>query len=140
MHDLVDARNVLVRAVLPEGGDAGQDNAWVLRLECFVVEAKALLDVGTKILDQDVGLLREPMQHCAALVALQIECNSAFVAVLVLEVGLMTTGEVLGIARAVDADDIRAPVGKLAHADRSGPGVRQIEDDQILQGGRCWLV
>ena len=52
----------------------------------------------------------------------------------------MTSGEVLGIARRSIANDIGAPVGELAHADRPGAGMGQIEDDQVLQGRRCRLV
>ena len=75
------------------------------------------------------------MQHRAALVTLEIECDAALVAVLVLEIRFVTAGEVLGIAGAVDADDVRAPVGELADADRPGTGVGQVENDQVLQGG-----
>src|SRR5215469_4489211 len=39
----------------------------------------------------------------------------------------------------VDLDDIGAPIGKLAGAGRTGAHPRQIEDEQVLQRGGCWV-
>ncbi len=55
----------------------------------------------------------------------------------------MAARDVGRIARPLDPDDIGAPVRQLPHADRPGPGMGQVEDDEILQArakpaGRAW--
>ena len=52
----------------------------------------------------------------------------------------MARGKILRIARPLDADDVGAPVGKLAHADRAGPRMRQIENDETFEGAGSGLV
>jgi hypothetical protein len=53
--------------------------------------------------------------------------------VLVLEVRIVTSGKVFGIARPLDADDVCAPIGELTHAHWSGSRMRQIEHDETFE-------
>src|SRR5262249_48122655 len=71
------------------------------------------------------------MQNAAAFIAPQVEGEAAFVAVLVLEIGFVAAGKILGISRALDPDDVGAPVGELAHADGPGARVGQVEHHEV---------
>lgn len=55
---------------------------------------------------------------------------------LVLEVRFLAGGEVGGVARPLDANDIRAPIGQLTNTDGTGPHMGQIQDRQVIQSFR----
>ncbi len=80
------------------------------------------------------------MENLASLLASEIERDATLVAVLVLEIRLVAAGEIRRIPRPLDPDDIGAPVRELAHADRSCPGVRQVEDPEAFEGAGGRLI
>src|SRR5262249_14996575 len=65
----------------------------------------------------------------------QVELQAALVAMQVLKVGPGTPDDRILAAgrRRLDADDVRAPVGEVAHAGRSGARKRQIDHPQTAQ-------
>jgi hypothetical protein len=140
LHHLVDAGPVLVGAVLAERRDAGVDQPRILRRQRLVVELEPRLHVGPEVLDQHVGPLDHLVKDRAALVAAQVERHAALVAVLVLEVGLVAGGEILRIARTLDPHHVGAPVGKLAHADRTRARVGHVDDGKPFEGAGSRLV
>jgi hypothetical protein len=138
LRDLVKTGPVLVGAVLAEPRDAAVDDARIDLLEVVVVDLEPPLHVGPEILNHDVGLLHHPQERGAALLALQVEGHAPLVAVQILEVGPFsrTAGRVaaLLVGRHFDLDDIRAPIGELTHAGRSGADPCQIEHGEA---GKC---
>ena len=136
LDDLVDARPRLVGAILAEGRDAGIDQPRVDRSQRLISEAEPFLHVGPKILHQHVCLLDHAVENVAAFLAAQVERHATLVAVLVLEVRLVPAGDIARIAGALDADDIGAPIRKLAHAHGPRARVGEIEHDQVLQRTR----
>src|SRR5215213_8891292 len=63
LRDLIEARPLVVGAILAEAGDAAIDDARVDLAQALIVDAEFALHVGTKILDHDVGLFRQPLEH-----------------------------------------------------------------------------
>ena len=137
LRDLVEARPVRVRPVLPEARDAGIDEPRIDRGERLVIDAEALLHVGAEILHHDVGLGGHFLEHRDAFRRLQVQRHRALVAVQVLEVRtLARTPEPLAFAhviRHLDLDAVRAPVGELAHAGRTGAHAGEIEHGEAVQ-------
>ena len=84
--DLVYTRTVAIRAVLPEAGDAAVDDAGVHLPDRFVVDSEPVLDVGSIVLHDYVGVARQPEEDLLALRRFQIQRQAAFVAVQVLEI------------------------------------------------------
>ena len=132
LHDLIDAGPVLVWPILTECGNAGEDDARIFRFEGLVVETEPRLHIGTEILDHNVGPADHSIEDRAAFLAAEIERHTTLVAMLVLEIRLMTSCEILRVPWPFDPHHIGAPVRKLAHADRPGPGMRQIKYHQVL--------
>ena len=54
--------------------------------QALVVDAELGLDVGAEVLDHDVGLFGQPLEHLEALGVLQVERHRPLVAVQILEV------------------------------------------------------
>ncbi|MGY3220527.1 hypothetical protein ACVIM5_001134 [Bradyrhizobium sp. USDA 4512] len=131
LRDLIEARPLVIGAVLAEAGDAAIDDARVDRGEALIVDAELLLHVGAEILDHDVGLGGEALEHGEPALVFQVQRHGPLVAVQILKVGtppgaarLLATG-ILG--QRVDLDDIGAPIRELPHAGRPGADPGQIE-------------
>jgi hypothetical protein len=94
-----------------------------------------VLHRGAHVLDDDVGFRNELHESRETFGRFQIEPHHALVAVEVLEIeAVAPAGVILGrLFRRFDADDVRAPVRKMAHARRAGPGARQIENGDAFE-------
>ncbi len=140
LRDLIEARTLVIGAILAEAGNAAIDDARIDRAQAFIVDAEPGLDVGTKILDHDVGLFHKPPKHFKTFLVLQIERHRAFVAVQILEIRAMARAARLfagGILhQRIDLDDIGAPVRELPHAGRPGADPGEIEHDEAGEGLR----
>src|SRR5690606_38026944 len=94
---------------------------------------------GPNVADQRVGRRDQPPQHRLAFRMLQIECQAALVAVHRYELTAHAAiAELTGIApsvagRALDLDDLGAPVTQGLRAERSEQDVRQVENTVALQ-------
>src|SRR5262249_37410408 len=131
LRDLIDARPVAIRSALPEPGDADVDQARVVSPQAFVVDAEPPLDVGTIVLDHDVGGARELLEDGDALRLAEIEGHALLAAMQVLEVETVAiashavTGAPTGH---LDLDGPGAPVHELPHARGSGASAGEVED------------
>ena len=76
LRDLIEARPLVIGAVLAEAGDAAIDDARIDLAHALIVDAELCLDVGAEILDHDVGLFDEPLEHLEALRVLQVRASS----------------------------------------------------------------
>src|SRR6185437_16318083 len=105
------------------------DQAWVDLLQALIVDLEAEFDVRAKVLDHDVGILRQPVQHLETFGILEVERDAALVAVEVLEIGAVPRAAEPAIALdRFDLDDLGAPIGELPYAGRAGADTRQIDD------------
>src|SRR6185312_1618430 len=121
LGDLVEAGPVAIRTVLAEAGDAAIDQAWVDLLQALIVDLEAEFHVRAKVLDHDVGILRQPVQHLETFGILEVERDAALVAVQVLEIGAVPRAAEPAIALdRFDLDDLGAPIGELPYAGRAG--------------------
>ena len=95
-----------------------------------------MLHVGFVVLDDDIGTLGEFHEDRVAFLALQVQRHRPLVAVQVLEIGSIAAaaGGVHQLARRLDLDDLRAPIGELAHRRRPGAMSRQVDGAEIVEG------
>ena len=135
---LIESRPVTVRPVLAKPGNAAIDQARVDRLHGVVIDAEPVLDAGPVVFDQDIGAAHHALENGDPIGRLQVERKRALVALQVLEVGTVPRAAHIGTAIRrfgdFDLDDIGAPIGKLAHRGRPGPGPGQIEDGNVAKG------
>ena len=140
LRDLIEARPLVVGAVLAEAGDAAIDDARVDLAQALIVDAELCLHVGTKILDHDVGLLGEPLEHFEALGVLQVQRHGPLVAVQILEIRALARAARLLAAgvlqQRVDLDDVGAPIRQLPHAGGPGANAGEIEHGEAGKGLR----
>src|SRR5262249_6431666 len=87
LRDLIEAGALVIGAVLAEAGDAAIDDARIDLSHALVVNAELRLDVGTEILDDDVGLGSKAVEDLKTLRILQVQRDRPLVAVQILEVG-----------------------------------------------------
>ena len=140
LRDLIEARPLVIGAVLAEAGDAAIDDARVDLAQALIVDAELCLDVGAEVLDHDVGLLGEALEHFEALRVLQVERHGPLVAVQILEVRALARAARLLAAgilqQRVDLDDVGAPVRQLPHAGGPGANAGEIEHGETGEGLR----
>jgi hypothetical protein len=140
LGNLIKARTLVVGAILSEAGDAAIDDARIDLADALVIDAEFCLDVGTEILDHNVGLLSEPLEYLEAFRVLQVERHRAFIAVQVLEIrslaraARLLAGSVL--QQRVDLDDVGAPVRELPYAGRSRADAGEVEHGEAGKGLR----
>src|SRR5439155_19590496 len=138
LGNLVEARPVAVRAVLPEAGDAREDDARIDFRERIVIDTEAELHVGAVVLDDDVRGLHELHEDRHALLVFQVDGDRALVAVQVLEVRAVARTAhrfTLDARWRFDLDDVGAEIRELAHAGRPGAHARKIEDAKARKRG-----
>src|SRR5205085_12213098 len=101
----------------------------------LVIDAEAVLDVGSVVFDQDVRFFDHLDQDVAALVRLQFEADAALVRVKVLEVVLVTGARaiVLGVGR-LDFDHFGPHLAQLTNTGRARAGSGQVDDLDMRQG------
>ena len=130
----------MIGPVLAEPGDAAIDDARIDLAQALIVDAELGLDVGAEVLDHDVGLRGEALEHLEALRVLQVERHRALVAVQILEVRAMARAARLLAGRVlqqrIDLDDIGAPVGELPHAGRPRTDAGEVEHGEAGKGLR----
>ena len=140
LRDLIEARPLVIGPVLAEAGDAAIDDARVDLAQALIVDAELCLDVGTEVLDHDVGLLGEALEHFEALRVLQVQRHRPLVAVQILEVRALPRAARLLASRIlqqrVDLDDVGAPVRQLPHAGGPGADAGEIEHGETGKGLR----
>jgi hypothetical protein len=139
LRDLVESGPARVGAGLAEARDARVDQARIDLRERLVVDAEAVLHVGTEVLQQHVGLLDQLLQHRDALRLLQVERDRALVPVRVLVVRAFLAAERVVAAHAVGhlhLDHVGAPVGELARGGGAGAHLGQVEDAEAGKGLR----
>jgi hypothetical protein len=105
-----------------------------------------MLDVGTEVLDDDVGLGAEPLDDVDPGRRLEVERQGALVAVQVLGVEAAPDEIAFGVLAGRNLDDVGAHVGELAHAGRARAraseidhGVR-VEGQAHREGAPCLMV
>ena len=137
LHDLVDPGSRGIGAVLPEAGNARQDDARVDGFQLLVGDAQALLYRSAKVLDDHVGLRDQFLQYLRSGGGLEIDAQAALVAMQVLLVGAAPLPGYAAdflVGRRIDADDISPPVRQQAH--RGGPRARNREiEDRVARKG-----
>ena len=84
-HEVV-AGAMRIRAVLPKTGDRAIDQSWIERAKAVVVEAVALQPTDLEVLDQDIGVRRQPTDKRAPLLRLEIGGDRPFAAIAGVEV------------------------------------------------------
>lgn len=143
LRNLVEAGPLVVRAILAEAGNAAVDDARVDLAHALIVDAELGFHVGSKVLDDDVGLPGQPHEHFQALGVFQVQRDGAFVAVQILEVravaraARLLAGGVL--QQRIDLDDIGAPIRELAHTGRPGADAGEVEHRETGEGfGSAW--
>ena len=95
-----------------------------------------MFDLGTHVLDHHVGLGGELHEGCVAFGRFQVELQKLFIAMQILKVKTIAlAGHILaaGIGR-LDANNIRAPVGQVAHAGGACTCQCQIEHGDAGEG------
>ena len=73
LRNLVDAGSPGVGSVLAEAGNAAVDDARIAGAAGLIVDAEATLDVGTVVLDDDIGSLGELEEDLDRLGLLEVE-------------------------------------------------------------------
>ena len=138
LRDLVEARSLVIGAILAEAGNAAIDDARIDLAHALIVDAELCFHVGAEILDDDVGLLRQTLEYLESFRIFQVERDGALVAVQVLEVRTMAWATQLFAARilqqGVDLDDVGAPVRQLPHTGRARPDPGEVEHGEAGQG------
>ena len=84
-HDVV-AGPVMIGAVLAEAGDAAVDQLGVDFLQHVIAQAQLLHGAGAEVLDEDIGLLYQILEDLLALGGLEIQGETALIAVEIDEV------------------------------------------------------
>src|SRR5690606_7829868 len=132
LGDLVEARALLIGAVLAEAGNAAVNDARIDLPQRLVVDLQPVFDVRAIVFHHHVGRFYELVEDLASLVALQVQRDRALVAVQILEIETMARATqslaASGHGRCLDLDDVRSPVRELAHAGRAGADAGEIEN------------
>ena len=116
---------------------APQSTSW--RTQVLVVDAQSPLDVGTVVLDDDVGVAGQPLEDGHAVGIAQVERHAALVAMQVLEVepvAIAAHAVARPAARHLDLDGPSAPVDELAHARGTRPRAGEVEHGEARERER----
>ena len=135
LRDLVDPGAPGIGTVLAKTGDAAVDDARVDFFDRLVIDAEPVLHIRLVVLDDDVGAPRELKEDVETFLGLQVQGHRPLVAVQVLKVGTVApaAGSVDLLTRRLDLDDLRAPIGELAHRCRAGAMRRQVDHKKIVE-------
>jgi hypothetical protein len=121
---------LVVRPVLAEAGDAGEDDPGIDFFQRGIVDAEAKLHVGPVVLHHDIGRLHQPREDLPRLGQLEVERHGAFVAVQVLHVGTVARPAHafvrIDAGGRFDLEDIGAEIGELLDAGGAGPNAREV--------------
>ena len=125
LDDLVKPGPFGIGAILPKARNAGQDDARVDLRQVLVTQAQLVLDIGTPVLHQHIGLGHQAHQDVQGAGLFQVEGERAFVAVQVLKVPAIAVGckqNLVGVhaRRRLDADHSGTKVSQHANAVGAG--------------------
>ena len=139
LRDSVKGRAIALRPLAAKAGDRGVDEARVDALEARSIDIQPIRHTGAEILDEDIGLRHQLVEHGEVLRVLGINRDRTLIAVVGLEmraVELALEGTE-GIARAglFDLDDIGAQIGQDHPRRRAGDESAHFEHGYVLQ----WL-
>ena len=98
-------------------------------MQAFIVYTQPFLDVGPKILHDDVRILYQAPEYRHAFGYLEVQGNALFVAMQILNIepmALAAHAVVFSAAGFFYFDRLRTPIDELAHTGRSRPVVSQI--------------
>jgi hypothetical protein len=139
-HVFVDLQVFVVVAVA-EALDRSQDHAGVELLDVLPGETHAVQGAGAEVLDHDVGLLDQLLEHFLALGRLGVQGQRTLVAVEHREVERVGIGDVTQLAagdvagaRTLDLDHVSAEPGQQLGAGGTGLHVREVDDLDALEG------
>src|SRR5262249_9622884 len=136
-RNLVHSGALGIRSVLPEARDAAVDDAGIDPAQGVVVDLETVLYLCPEILEHDVGIAAQAVEHLASPVGLQGHGDRALVAVQVLPVG---AGKARLEAARIGTDhlrDLRAVVGQHPRAGRSRARVGEVEDLDVGEWTRA---
>ena len=135
LRNLIHTRAARVWPILPEACNAAIDDARINFLHCFVIDAELVLDGGFVVLDHHVGCFRQFEKYLQPFRRFQIQRQALFIAMQILEIRPVTAAASGIHARTgrFDLDDVRAPVGKLAHGGRPRAMRGQIQYGKSIQ-------
>ena len=139
LHEHVVGLAVAIRAVRAVAGDPAPDEARMARGKLVVTQAEPLHGAGREIVHEDVGAREEPLAHVAIVRVLHIEHDAALAAIQPREVRRDAVERAIVMAREIaaagplDLDHVRAHVGELARAERSGRGLLERDDPYAIE-------
>src|SRR5450759_3293825 len=128
------------RAVLPVTGDRAHDQLWVARMKGFPPEAQPSHDAGAVAFNEHVGVLRKAQQEVAARRRLEVQGDTALVAVDCVEEDALAVNEgwrpaqVVAPARLLDLDDVGTHVAQEPGAERAWQQAGQVKYANSGQG------
>ena len=129
LQQRIEARLHAHRALIPEGPDRAVDQSRMPFQHGLRADADLVDDAWPEILDQDVGILAQPMQRIDVGRQLQVEDDGALVAVLAVEVerrhavwaeGRAPDARIVAAIRFLHLDDVGAHVGQQHAGKRTG--------------------
>ena len=127
-------------AVLAETGTGGVDDVGIDLTDGFVVDLQLLGNAAAIVLDQDVSILDQLIEHLQTLLGLQVQGSTLLVAVdVVEETGLAALliqgapGTALLAAQRLDLQNFCAVVGQNHGAERTIQCSGQVDDLQTFQ-------
>ena len=155
LKDIVVARPFPQRPALAESGDRAIHQPWVERAQRCIIEPAPREVAELVVLDQHIGLLREPAHQRGACIVREIDRDGALVAIGAAEVGRIAGGLAVLVrqprrapragvvtgAGALDLDHISAEVGQRLRAGRAGEHARKVDHAQpgkSRAAGRGW--
>ena len=127
--------------VLPEAGDAGDDELRVAGQQRVGLQAQPFEGAGPEVLDQHVGLVAQPVHELEVVGRLQVEGDRPLAAAaelppqgdVVSRITPAHAAQRVAAIRAFDLDDIGAEVGEVASARRARDHRRRVDDLDIRE-------
>jgi hypothetical protein len=115
LHDQIVSRALAERSGESEAGNGGVNQTGVVGSQGFVIDAQALDDSGTEILNDDIGFASQLAERGEVVGLLQIESDAFFVSIEREKIGAFTALEglppvasLIATLRFFDLDDPRA--------------------------------
>ena len=134
-----------IGAVLAEAGDRAIDEPRIDRAQAFVVEAVALQPADLEVLDQHVGVRREPPDERAPFLRLEIGGDRALAAIAGVEVGGREVAAVAASTKGGPQPRVSSPLPgrstfttSAPRSARSLPGPRTGEDAGELENAQTF--
>ena len=143
LQDQVHGGPLAIGAVLAETRNRGIDDPGIAGTDRRITQAEFFERARAEVLDHDVGFLDHLEKELLAFRALEVDRQSALVAMKRDEIGrlgIAATGgrapgarDVAAVGR-LELEDRRAVIGQHGRAVRAGEGMRQVKDDNVFKG------